>query len=850
MKYRIGSLLICLLVFGSNVVFCLICNCNETTCLTVDCVGGKVKDVCGCCDECARQLNEPCDGIMGVDGQCDVGLICLPRKDRFRRDDVMDNAELSAGICAESPELLTVADCVDVKCPKAEKPLCPSDSFPLPRKMAEGDCCSKPSGCMCLPLSCEEPKCLPNQRLKLIKAGDGNPGSCCPTYQCVTDDSHCVANGVVYFDGEEWKSDICTICKCKGNVTFCNSIQCNHTSDTSSSTSSSCAQMKVPPGECCAVCTGCVSGGVAYNNSEAWREGDCKICTCQNGEVKCEMEFCSVPCENPKKIPGQCCPHCDEPSEVTMPSRCPPLTNCSLLCANGLYKDNSGCYHCHCLLDDCPLLCEHGYALDSSDIPICKCKCLPLVNCDKKCLHGLKNDASGCPVCRCFSCRSPSCAIKCPNNSYVRNSRGCRTCKCMNVTITTPQRTKMTSPVNKIPYGSEKPTEMTSLSKRNHCKLKDGVRADDTMWHDGCRTCYCHDGREFCSLISCPTLPNCQHPVTIAGECCPKCIESVSSAVTPSHVPNTNDTVVVVCPSMDGGFYLEGEMWALDSCTNCVCHSGQMFCESHHCSPSPCQNPMYLQGSCCPHCPETKKAVLSNRSCSVDGGRMVHEDGSLWWADDCQSCKCSYGKIHCFPVKCPKLNCDRPVLKKGQCCPFCVEMKRTSCLHDDILHDSGEVWMLNECTQCICLNGQTKCQEKICNQQCNSTVVKLSGQCCPLCLSSATNKSIDQTMTLATDQANVTTSKDVESGSCWDSILKNILIIFTTIVSILLLIALVWLLRRKFSSNWVKKPELPLVKLNNNNKHNESNVAVNNDLKSIAVSISSDDGANQKLIKT
>lgn len=412
------------MIFGSNAVFGLNCNCNETTCVTVECVGGKVKDVCGCCVECARQKDEPCGGVMGVEGQCDVGLVCLPSKERHRRGILMDTTGSFSGICSESPELV-IDKCRNVVCPKEEES-CPPGSFPLPWKRAKDDCCSKPTGCMCLPLTCEKPKCLPNERLKLVKTGDGKPGSCCPTYQCVAEDSHCLYQGSVYLDGQEWKSDECTICSCKGNVTFCNSIQCN-TSDTSSS---SCAQMKVPPGECCAVCTGCVSGGVSYKNGEVWRESDCQSCSCQNGEVKCEIEHCSISCDNPKKIPGQCCPHCDEPSEVTIPSHCNQLTNCSLLCANGLYKDKSGCFHCYCKLDGCSLYCRHGYALDSSNKTICKCGCPPLVNCDKKCLHGLKNDADGCPVCRCFKCRSLKCAIKCPNNGYERNSRGCRICKC------------------------------------------------------------------------------------------------------------------------------------------------------------------------------------------------------------------------------------------------------------------------------------------------------------------------------------------------------------------------------------------------------------------------------------
>lgn len=40
------------------------------------CVGNLVKDACGCCYECAKQMNESCGGLWNINGICDVGLIC------------------------------------------------------------------------------------------------------------------------------------------------------------------------------------------------------------------------------------------------------------------------------------------------------------------------------------------------------------------------------------------------------------------------------------------------------------------------------------------------------------------------------------------------------------------------------------------------------------------------------------------------------------------------------------------------------------------------------------------------------------------------------------------------------
>ena len=35
-----------------------------------------MKDHCGCCFECAKQLNETCGGYLGRLGKCDIGLLC------------------------------------------------------------------------------------------------------------------------------------------------------------------------------------------------------------------------------------------------------------------------------------------------------------------------------------------------------------------------------------------------------------------------------------------------------------------------------------------------------------------------------------------------------------------------------------------------------------------------------------------------------------------------------------------------------------------------------------------------------------------------------------------------------
>ena len=42
------------------------------------CPGGKVRDVCDCCPQCAKLEGEKCGGVHIYLGKCDRGLVCVP----------------------------------------------------------------------------------------------------------------------------------------------------------------------------------------------------------------------------------------------------------------------------------------------------------------------------------------------------------------------------------------------------------------------------------------------------------------------------------------------------------------------------------------------------------------------------------------------------------------------------------------------------------------------------------------------------------------------------------------------------------------------------------------------------
>ena len=63
----------------------------------------------------------------------------------------------------------------------------------------------------------------------------------------------------------------------------------------------------------------------------------------------------------------------------------------------------------------------------------------------------------------------------------------------------------------------------TFLPPGHSCMSLDGhFMQDGEMWYDGCRRCFCYEGHEWCSLITCPPL-TCRNPVMRPGDCCPTC---------------------------------------------------------------------------------------------------------------------------------------------------------------------------------------------------------------------------------------------------------------------------------------------------------------------------------------
>lgn len=101
-----------LLLFTTAVGICigLSCppKCKRKWCIQyveskLECSGNLVKDACGCCYVCAKQINESCGGIWHAHGTCDVGLEC-----NYSYHIPADHPATYPGVCKKKREFVLI----------------------------------------------------------------------------------------------------------------------------------------------------------------------------------------------------------------------------------------------------------------------------------------------------------------------------------------------------------------------------------------------------------------------------------------------------------------------------------------------------------------------------------------------------------------------------------------------------------------------------------------------------------------------------------------------------------------------------------------------------------------------
>jgi len=375
--------------------------------------------------------------------------------------------------------------------------------------------------------------------------------------QSQSNDGSCTMDGVTYNDGAVWLSmEGCQSCRCSSGLTFC--VQTSSCQDLGQ-----CGVIVTLPGACCPVCFGCVTpSGRKTMLNETWEEDDCTQCVCTEGQTKCQASLCRTACLKPRKVPGECCPVCDD--------------DCHLQCHHGRKLDANGTELCECIkekdADDAQTTStdsqekEDGkYAAtidndindinDINDVNDIPSRC-PEVPCSRICPRGFQVDNSGCPVCKCQRCRSMArCEKKCAVG-LVLDARGCPLCQCRSPPVVSP----------------------ASVATQINCQTTNGtLYTNGQSWQvDQCTSCICHQGGATCTETTCP-LP-CHNPLFIEDQCCPICSNSDSGSNQQGDGRVTDGTtlvtVVIICVALVGGLMLM--MAALALCVSVQCQRLQM----------------------------------------------------------------------------------------------------------------------------------------------------------------------------------------------------------------------------------------------------------------------------------
>ncbi|CAM9147044.1 unnamed protein product, partial [Lampetra planeri] len=180
-----------------------------------------------------------------------------------------------------------------------------------------------------------------------------------------------------------------------------------------------------------------------------------------------------------------------------------------------------------------------------------------------------------------------------------------------------------------------------------------------------CQRCTCIRGTVMpsgeqhlrCYRKQCPSLVDCpKSNILFSGpdSCCPFCAQ-----------PLSNCTATLI-----GNEVLATD----DPCFTCQCKDLTWTCLHRGCQPLTCppDEQFTPADSCCPVCPDS--GVL----CLYQG--TVYQSNEQWDVDECTSCTCVSGDVHCHSERCPPLACatdEMPAVVPGLCCPHCLPRPAT-----------------------------------------------------------------------------------------------------------------------------------------------------------------------------
>jgi len=245
----VTSLLVVVYVINSGVEALTCPDCDVTQCATAEelnCPGTVVKDMCGCCQQCAKQQGEECGGPWRRDGSCDTGLYCSTAASVFsvltgQATGVCQLSDKQEGDVCGGPEAVS-GDCMEgLYCHReghfsrnwADFGVCKVSGSCDNKDCSGRGLCIKTSGvCVCNNFysgdNCQDIECKDTHPKCPQWASDSQCSSTGPWYMrhwckdsCGVCDAVCVYDGVSYFPGHRVNTGDCRECVCTGGQVTC-----------------------------------------------------------------------------------------------------------------------------------------------------------------------------------------------------------------------------------------------------------------------------------------------------------------------------------------------------------------------------------------------------------------------------------------------------------------------------------------------------------------------------------------------------------------------------------------------------------------------------------------------------
>ncbi|KAM9854759.1 kielin/chordin-like protein [Aulostomus maculatus] len=633
--------------------------CVKKTCPAATCPHPGT-DSCGCpvCEGCHYQ------GVNYIDGQNIPGGEQVCQECTCSRGEVVCAQRRCPAVSCPHPALDGCACGMCDGCNFVGRDCFNGERFPHPTDHCQLCSCLN-GGVACVPVSCPSVTCT-----RPVTP----PGECCPICTGI-----CLHQGVEYQSGSSFTSPShpCSSCSCLNEVVNCKKrpcpVKCSH---------------PVPSDTCCPVCDSCLYEGVIHSHSHTFTPSSnpCQRCTCVMGTVTCVPMVCPpTPCTRPVTRPKQCCPECTV-----------------------------------CVLDGQEYSDGQTWTLNSNHCSTCTCQAGEVQcaspECPKlPCMHQVTDPGACCP--RCRGCVYGGEEYT-EGSSWFADSTPCMTCMCVDGVITCSEVRCLSPCVNFI----DVPGECCPVCA--DCVFEGRVYGPGDSFHpagDPCQICTCEvmpDGEQHlrCYRKQCPSLVDCpKSNILFSGpdSCCPVCAQ-----------PLSNCTAALI-----GNEVLATD----DPCFTCQCKDLTWACLHQMCLPLTCpvKEQFTPPDSCCPVC---KDCVIEGQNRRVANGSSWKDSD-----DDCVTCTCNLGYIECNIEECLSVDCpngQKQVKIPGKCCFECQD-SGVSCLHQGTVYQSHEQWDVDECTSCTCVSGDVHCHSERCPPltcETDEMPAVVPGLCCPHCL--------------------------------------------------------------------------------------------------------------------